>query len=283
MDQSIGKPYLIVPRIGGEEGVRAHPVQFVPGMYATPTIRPGSHNPNGEAGIWANDMEFAGSIEWSDDLSSGFASRMIRRPEDAIGVIGSIGGTRYRIDDILQTGTNVVVYQLTNLETCHYLAYGFGREHLDVRYAVEHYLKSIGAGRDADEEQLRLLSTRLLEAFPDDGPANFNCGVMLFAKGDFTAAHFLFEKSLQLDNHDVLSLLYDGAALAGMNEMGRAADRLIESESSASEQTEKYLKSFAPVRELLGRAVGEIVDMDPQRADVGQLWLKYFSPSRISD
>ena len=180
-------------------------------------------------GLWVNDTDFSGAIEWIDDTESGFSARTINAPGDAIGVIGLIAGQRYRIDDILQVGKNVVVYQFTNLESCEYLAYGFGRAHVDVRSAFSRYLEHSQAMKlDLDPEKdgvTRQPGTR--RYFPDDEAANFNLGVaFMLAEGKFTEAHPPLDKAVQVNGQDVLNLLYDGAALAGMNENSQAVNRL---------------------------------------------------------
>ncbi len=110
-------------------------------------VEPGSHDPLGAPGIWANETDLKGEIDWLDDSVSGLCCRKIYEPKDVIGSKGEIAGVPYIFDAILQTGQNVIVYQLTNLDTCDYLAYGFGRTDFDARHALVQYLRHIVEGK----------------------------------------------------------------------------------------------------------------------------------------
>lgn len=253
------------------------PVQFLPGYFQASAIQAGSHNPLGEPGIWANSFQARGELSWVDDPVAGFFQRKIYRLQDAIGVTGQIAGVRHRFDDILQIGRNLVVYQLTNLETCNYLPYGFPREIFDARHALTEYLDRTAKGRAKYQDDTAIeLCDRVLDAYPQDETALFNKGVALAAKREFKAAHECFSTFLAIDDEDQLCLLYDAHALAELGDHKRAANRLLEAASLHGEELQGYLNRFKHLRPPLSAAVRAVINDDPLRADIGGLWLRYF-------
>lgn len=253
------------------------PVQFLAGHFQATAIQAGSHNPLGEPGIWANSFQARGELSWTDDPVEGFFKRKIYRLQDAIGVVGSISGVRHRFDDILQIGRNLVVYQLTNLETCNYLPYGFPREIFDARHALTEYLDRAAKGRAKyHDDTVISLCDRVLEAYPQDETALFNKGAALTSKRDFKAAHECFTAFLSMDDEDQLCLLYDAHALAEMSEHTRAADRLLQAAEVHGDELQAYLNRFKHLSAPLAASVRVVIAEDPLRADVGGLWLRYF-------
>jgi tetratricopeptide (TPR) repeat protein len=253
------------------------PVQFLPGYFQATAIQAGSHNPLGEPGIWANSFHARGELSWVDDPVDGFFKRKIYRLQDALGARGSISGILHRFDDILQIGRNLVVYQLTNLETCNYLPYGFPREIFDARHALTEYLERASKGRAKYQDETVVdLCDRVLEAYPQDETALFNKGVALAAKRDFKAAHECFSVFLAMDDEDQLCLLYDAHALAELGDHGRAAGRLLQAAAIHGEELQGYLNRFKHLRAPLSASVRAVIENDPLRADVGGLWLRYF-------
>ena len=66
-------------------------------------------------------------VPWIDDEKLGFISRMLARPEDALGTEGRIGDMNLSFEKILDLGQNQVVYALHCPEKNIRLAYGFAR------------------------------------------------------------------------------------------------------------------------------------------------------------
>lgn len=67
-------------------------------------------------------------VLWTEDPENGLSLRKITAPGDLLGAEGLLGGKKYRFEQILQDGKNVVVYALISDENQTRVAYGFGRE-----------------------------------------------------------------------------------------------------------------------------------------------------------
>ena len=276
---NIGKPFLQIRNQTGSIAFTAHPVLFVPGVYMMGVIEPGSHDPLGAPGIWANETDLKGEIDWLDDSVSGLCCRKIYEPKDVIGSKGEIAGVPYIFDAILQTGQNVIVYQLTNLDTCDYLAYGFGRTDFDARHALVQYLRHIVEGkRPYISGKVIALANWVLEAFPSDGIAIFNKGVAHIYDKNFSEAHRCFGLLVQEDPEYPLALVHDAAALAGMGEHAEAIQQLRRADRISEEELRNHLRSLEPLRRVLHASIHELIRSNPEQASVGDLWLKYFPP-----
>lgn len=82
-------------------------------------------HPRGAVGIWIPDPDAGIEREWLDDPRDGVATRQIKTPEDALGARGLVAGDEFRIDGVLQSSDDQIVYQLTNLKNGTFAAYGF--------------------------------------------------------------------------------------------------------------------------------------------------------------
>jgi len=276
LDRSLGKRHLVIKCFSGWEESLADPVRFVP-AHLVRMSGPGARHPDGQRGVWVVDTNAAGSAEWIDDLESGFATRQLDVPRDAVGVTGTVGGNRYRIDDILQMGRDSVVYQFTNLNTCQYVAYSVDLEHVDMKYAFRRCYERLPDLHGPDDlDRIVSLARRIREASPESSEAHFNCGMVFMMQNEFAAAHQSFQMALELGGRDVLCLLFDGAALSGAGKHASAVERLLEAESTGSEATGHAMKWLIRLPDLLAVSVNKVIAADPQRADVGQIWLKYF-------
>lgn len=143
------KPYIQIQNPNGGRSLLAHPVQFLPGRYQQNTIQPGSHDPLGNPGIWANDnLGAKGYADWIDDPHAGLFSRKLYVVKDALGAKGRIGGVPYEFGAVLQIGENVVIYRLDNLDTCAYIVYGFPIQLVDAVGAMARYLRRVREGRE---------------------------------------------------------------------------------------------------------------------------------------
>jgi len=273
------KPYLRFKDLNGAACFTAHPVVFLPGQYRQLAIQPGSRDPLGNQGIWANDMDASGSTDWVDDEHDGFYSRKVYTIQDALGARGQIDGVPYVIEDVLQVGKNVVVYQLTNLQTCGYVAYGFGIDDLDVRVAFHRYLQRIVDKKvECQTERMITLANRVLEAYPSDEAALFNKGVALLSDKKFAEAHASFQLAVNLNDSDLLALMHDAASLAAMGQQNSAIDQFARADAVSEEGVRSMLASFEFLRSYLGRAVAELMEVAPPDHAVRDLWLKYFPP-----
>lgn len=258
---------------------QAHPVQFLKGMFQQQVIQPGSHDPLGNLGIWANDLEVSGTTDWVDDEQDGLFSRKLCSKEDALGARGLLDGVPYVLADILQVGQNVVVYQLTNLNTCAYLAYGFPITELDVRLAFERYLRRIAEkGEGYNASRLIALADRVLEGFPAHEAALFNKGVALLADKRFSEARICFEQCVKLNSTDLLALLHYAAVLGALGEYESAVDQLVIADLVSEEGVRNLLRSFSVLQEFVGLSVSEVLRVTSPGHQVRDLWLKYFPP-----
>jgi hypothetical protein len=79
------KPYIRFQNPNGAPLFLAHPVKFMPGRYQQKVIQPGSHDPLGNLGIWANDTAAEGFADWIDDPDAGLFTRKLYVVEDALG------------------------------------------------------------------------------------------------------------------------------------------------------------------------------------------------------
>ena len=183
IDPSVGNAYLQFADPKTNDKFLAHPLDFLPRQMGPSHIAPGSHNPFGVPGLWANDLTAKARLEWTDDPERGVFARKIYQLEDVIGCRGSIQGVPYAFEAVLQIGAGVVVYQLTNLQRCLYIVRGFGRDHFDVRQALINYLRRSKEGRrEYSPSKVIELSDRVLEAFPADVTALFNKGSALLGE-----------------------------------------------------------------------------------------------------
>jgi hypothetical protein len=85
-------------------------------------------HPRGVAGVWVVAPDTSVDREWLDDLEHGIAARQIHAPADAVGAQGAIAGSEFRIDGVLQVSDDLIVYQLTNVHTGKFAAYGFNAD-----------------------------------------------------------------------------------------------------------------------------------------------------------
>lgn len=146
-----------------------HPVEFL-ARQTHASIQPGSRNVLGEPGVWVNNSKLHGEVAWEDDPELGLFCREILRIEEAIGRRGRIYDVPYVFEQILQVGRNVVIYQLTNLETCGYLVRGIGRSEFDPVYGLHDLMRKVQEGnRRFDSGEVILMSDRVLESFPKRG------------------------------------------------------------------------------------------------------------------
>jgi hypothetical protein len=90
------KPYVRFQHPNGAPLFLAQPVKFVPGLYQQNVIQPGSHDPLGNPGIWANEIEAKGFADWVDDPNAGLFSRKLYVAEDALGAKGQAQIPRLR-------------------------------------------------------------------------------------------------------------------------------------------------------------------------------------------
>jgi len=274
-------PYLQFRNEAGDVAFLAHPVTFLPGMSAPHAIQPGSRDALGRAGIWANDMNARSTTDWVDDEIAGLFCRKIYDLADALRVVGRIHGVPHRIDDVLQVGKNVVVYQLTNLSTGASVAYGFGREFFDARHALIKYLTRVGEQKQPmDGDLIIKLADRVLEAFPNDVTALFNKGVVLLATKKFLEAHQLFSSVVSRDANDQLAILHNGAALGGLGQHEQAVRELGRADALSEKGVHSLL--FGAVRDLLRMSVNNVMSKNGDSQLIA-LWLKYFPPEEQTE
>jgi hypothetical protein len=277
IDLSVGDAYLQFTDPKTNHKFLAHPLTFLPGQMGPPHIAPGSHNPLGVPGLWANDLTATARLDWTDDPERGVFSRKIYQLEDVIGCRGSIQEVAYAFEAVLQIGRGVVVYQLTNLETCLYIARGFGRDHFDVRHALINHLRKSGEGRlEYSPSKVIGLSERVLEVFPTDVTALFNKGSALLGGGAFAQSHACFELLLREDPGDQLAILHDAVALAKMGEERMALKQFTASETISQEQFRDYLRRFPVLREAFQELLKKVMNLPLPPEDSLNLWLKYF-------
>ncbi len=252
------------------------PLKFLPGHYQQSVIEPGARNPLGIPGIWANDNDAKGNLDWSDDPQQGLFCRKIYHPKEVLGCRGTIQGVPYAFDDILQVGQNLLVYQLTNLNTCSYGACGFGRDEFDARYALIKYLHRSVEGRlEYSPPTVIALADHVLEAYPLDDTALFNKGVALMIQQNFVQAHTCFKLLIQEKPDDQLAVLHDAAVLASMGEDDLAVKQLVRAHAISEAELRSYLNSFQAVRNVLRDLVLKLMQSSPAQTIVENLWLQY--------
>jgi len=87
-----------------------------------------TRHPQGVAGVWIVDPDTSIEREWLDDVENGIGARQIHAPADAVGARGAIAGDEFRIDGVLQVSDDRIIYQLTNMQTGKFVAYGFSAD-----------------------------------------------------------------------------------------------------------------------------------------------------------
>ncbi len=256
------------------------PLIFLPGQHQQRVIEPGSRNALGVPGLWANDTaaSMQQSIDWMDDPQTGLFSRNMYQPRDALGCRGMLQDTPYAFDDVLQLGQGLIVYQLTNLKNCSYVAIGFGREKFDARHALIKYLRSAGEGKlKYSSSEVIALSKRVLEAFPLDETALFNKGVALMTEQKFAEAHNSLELLIQEKPDDQLAILHDAAALASMGADDLAVKQLIRAEAISEDGFRSCTKSIPFIGNLLRPFVIKLSQANSAGREVQTIRDKYFS------
>jgi hypothetical protein len=96
------KPCVRFQNPNGAPLFLAHPVKFLPGLYQQNVIQPGSHDPLGNPGIWANETAAQGFSDWIDDPDAGLFSRKLYVVNDALGAKGRIGGVPYSLGAVVR-------------------------------------------------------------------------------------------------------------------------------------------------------------------------------------
>jgi len=276
------KPYIRFQNPNGAPLFLTHPVKFLPGRYQQNVIQPGSHDPLGNPGIWANDMEAKGFADWIDDPDAGLFSRKLYVVEDALGAKGRIGGALYAVGAVLQIGRNVVIYQLDNLDTGGYIVYGFPRDLVDAVGAMARYLGRVGEKKEQlSTAALGSMADRILERFPTNDAALFNKGVALISEQRFAKAHEYFEQALSRNSNDQLTILYDAAALAGMRQHHSAMAQFAKADSISEEWVRKNIGMVGILPKHLSVSVSELMRADPGNQRYAELWSKYFPSIEI--
>jgi hypothetical protein len=258
--------------------VLGHPVIFLAG-YRHASIQPGSRNSQGIGGIWANDSQMSGQAEWSDDAQFGLFQRSIPEPKQILGCMGMIEGTPYQFSEILQTGENVVVYQLTNLLNGLFYPLGMGRDKVDPVYGLIHYLEKVRKGSSPYmASEVIGLCNGVLDAFPDHEIALFNKGVALLNENDIPQANACFERVIQLTPEDQLSVLHYAATLSKLGEDDHAIEMLKNADELSEEECRTALAAITSVRDSLNEMIVKVLQDAPERRDVWNLRQKYFLP-----
>lgn len=266
----------------GAPSFLAHPVKFLPGRSQLKAIKPGSHDPLGNPGIWANDM-VEGSADWIDDPDAGLFSRKLYEVKDALGAKGRIGGVPYALGAVLQIGQNVVIYQLHNLDAGDYIVYGFPIEVVDAVAAMARYLRRVFVDKSEQLSNATLgsMADRILERFPTHDAALFNKGVTLVSEQGFAEAHEYFERALSPNSDDQLTILYDAAALAGMGRHHDAMAQFVKADSISEEGVRKNIGMLGILPKHLSVSVSELMRADPGNQHYADLWSKYFPSIEI--
>jgi tetratricopeptide (TPR) repeat protein len=250
---------------------------FMPGRYQQNAIQPGSHDPLGNLGIWANDMEAKGFADWVDDPDAGLFSRKLYAVTDALGAKGWISGVPYAFGAVLQIGQNVVIYQLNNPDTGEYIVYGFPIDLVDAVRAMARYLRRVAEKKNQlSIAVLGSMADRILERFPTDEAALFNKGVVFISEERFAEAHECFERALGRNSNDQLTLLYDAAALAGMGRHEGAMAQFAKADSISEEWVCKNISMVGILPKHLSVSVSELMCADPGNQRYADLWSKYF-------
>lgn len=271
------KPYLRVQNLNGAPLFLAHPVTFLPGRYQQNVIQPGSHDPLGNPGIWANDSEATGFADWVDDPESGLFSRKLYVVNDALGARGRIDGVSYAFRAVLQIGQNVVIYQLINSDTGESIVYGFPLDLVDAVGAMARYLRRVVEKKEQlSTVALGSMADRILERFPTNDAALFNKGVALISEQKFADAHEWFERALNCNSNDQLTILYDAAALAGMAQHESAMAQFARADSISEEWVRKNIGMVGILPQHLSVSVSELMRADPGNQRYADLWSKYF-------
>lgn len=277
LDPSITGCYIKFKVPGTDRTFIGTPLKFLPGRYQQHVIEPGSRNALGALGIWANDTDATGNIDWLDDPEQGLFCRKIYQPKEVLGCKGTIQGVPYAFDDILQVGQNLLVYQLTNLNTCSYVACGLGRDEFDARYAFIKHLRRVGQGRcEYSPPKVIALADRVLEAFPLDDTALFNKGVALMIERNFVQSHTCFEILIRQKPDDQLAILHDAAVLASMGEHDFAVEQFARADAISEGEVRSNLNSGQAVRDTLRDLIVKLMQSSPTQGIVQDLWLKYF-------
>jgi hypothetical protein len=255
-----------------------HPVMFLAG-YRHASIQPGSRNSQGIGGIWANDSHMSGQAEWTDDAQFGLFQKSILEPKQVLGCMGMIEGNPYQFSELLQTGENVLVYQLTNLLTGSFFPLGMGRDRFDPVYGLANYLEKAATGsRKYLPPDVITLCNLVLDASPQNEMALFNKGVALFIEKENLHARACFETLLELTPGDQLTLLHSAATLARLCEDDRAIEMLKNADELSEEECRTTLAAVTSVSDSLNEMIVKVLQDAPERRDVWNLWQKYFLP-----
>ncbi len=278
LDPAIVKHDLYFTDPGTNSTFTGTPLKFLPGNYHQQVIEPGSRDPNGIRGIWVNEMQVTGRIDWSDDSRCGLFCRKMYSLKDALGSKGTLLGTPYVFEDILQIGQGLTVYQLTNQMTGSYVAVGIGRDEVDAVHALIKYLRKSGEGTISySSSQAIALCDRVLEAFPEEETALFNKGVAKMIDHHFAESHACFERLIQQQPNDQFAILHDAAALAQMGEDNLALTQFIRADAISEEECETNLK-LRSIRDPLKALMTKLTQLPViAQDDVRHLWRRYFS------
>ena len=82
---------------------------------------------------WAFPDAGKARIVWTDDQNEPLSGRRIQTPDDAVGVKGTVGGSPFLIEKILEVGENQIVYCFYSQKNNMRIAYGFDRRAVDAQ------------------------------------------------------------------------------------------------------------------------------------------------------
>ncbi len=224
-------------------------------------------------------MDLSSRATWEDDPVFGLFAKKILHMEEVIGCKGRIDGVPYVFDQILQVGRNVIICQLTNLNTCSHLIRGLGRGEFDPVYDLHDFLRKVTEGtRKFTPEVVMALCDRVLESFPMEEIALFNKGVALFIEKDYVQAHACFGKYLDVVPGDVITLLYDSVSLAAVGEDRAALQQFGRAHELSEEQCREHLATMDSIRRPLLDLIERLIRLRPEETAAENLWLRCFPP-----
>ncbi|HZD31579.1 MAG TPA: tetratricopeptide repeat protein, partial [Candidatus Angelobacter sp.] len=120
------------------------------------------------------------------------------------------------------------------------------------------------------------MSDRILEKFPINDAALFNKGIALICEQRFAEAHEWFERALNCNSNDQLTILYDAAALAGSGQHERAMAQFERADYISEEGLRMTIPMVGMLPDLLRVSVSELGRTDPGNQRYDGLWSKYF-------
>jgi hypothetical protein len=207
------------------------------------------------------------SLDWVSDPGS---EPSTGRLEGLVGATGRLNGVPHRIDSILGSGRQKVVFGLVNLETNEQRALAFFRE--TDREALAAYLRELADGtRPYEAAEVIARCDIVLKSNPEDETAAFNKAVALDHLGELASSQQWFDVACASNPSDVNNLLFNASALARLGDRQRATKLWADSRALDHTAFTAHFARFERDRLLLDETLRALLAEAPENADVRRL------------